>query len=241
LEKILNKSLATNLISASLIPIGLTSPIAPDLILSVGLFATSGAVTNWLAVYMLFERVPGLYGSGVVPNRFEVIKVRIHRLIMEQFFSRANVEGFFNFHLLGNGKSLDPGPIIDSIDYDRVYDRMVDIVMDTTMGGLLGMVGGGSALEPLRIPFQTKMKEEIHQVLTSPEFETAIAQTLKNSDLTDDIVKEVEQVILARLEQLTPDMVKRIVQDMIHEHLGWLVVWGGVFGGIIGLAAGFLR
>ena len=30
-------------------------------------------------------------------------------------------------------------------------------------------------------------------------------------------------------------MVKTIVQDMIREHLGWLVVWGGVFGGLIGL------
>ena len=30
-------------------------------------------------------------------------------------------------------------------------------------------------------------------------------------------------------------MVKDIVQTMIRQHLGWLVVWGGVFGGLIGL------
>jgi hypothetical protein len=29
--------------------------------------------------------------------------------------------------------------------------------------------------------------------------------------------------------------VKEIVQKMIHEHLGWLVVWGGFFGGLMGL------
>jgi len=29
--------------------------------------------------------------------------------------------------------------------------------------------------------------------------------------------------------------VKNIIQRMIKEHLGWLVVWGGVFGGLIGL------
>jgi Na+/H+ antiporter NhaD/arsenite permease-like protein len=30
-------------------------------------------------------------------------------------------------------------------------------------------------------------------------------------------------------------MVKELVQNMIKEHLGWLVIWGAVFGGLIGL------
>jgi len=37
---------------------------------SIGLFALSGSITNWLAVHMLFEKVPFLYGSGVIPARF---------------------------------------------------------------------------------------------------------------------------------------------------------------------------
>jgi hypothetical protein len=28
---------------------------------------------------------------------------------------------------------------------------------------------------------------------------------------------------------------------MIKKHLGWLVVWGGFFGGLIGLIAGYLN
>jgi len=35
-------------------------------------------------------------------------------------------------------------------------------------------------------------------------------------------------------------MVKEIVQKLIKEHLDWLVVWGGVFGGVIGLFSSFL-
>ncbi|MCX9561827.1 DUF445 domain-containing protein, partial [Vibrio cholerae] len=31
-----------------------------------------------------------------------------------------------------------------------------------------------------------------------------------------------------------------IVQKMIKEHLGWLVIWGGVFGGVIGLVSAAL-
>ena len=34
-------------------------------------------------------------------------------------------------------------------------------------------------------------------------------------------------------------MVKEIIQKMIRSHLGWLVVWGGVFGSLIGLASSF--
>ena len=55
-------------------------------VFNTGLFALSGGVTNWLAVHMLFERVPFLYGSGVIPMRFEEFKTGIRKLIMDQFF-----------------------------------------------------------------------------------------------------------------------------------------------------------
>ena len=34
--------------------------------------------------------------------------------------------------------------------------------------------------------------------------------------------------------------VKEIMQNMIRDHLGWLVVWGGVFGGLMGLLSSLL-
>jgi uncharacterized membrane protein YheB (UPF0754 family) len=64
-------------------------------VLSAGLFAISGALTNWLAVHMLFEKVPGFYGSGVIPLHFEEFKTGIRKLIMQQFFSGQNIKDFF--------------------------------------------------------------------------------------------------------------------------------------------------
>ena len=65
----LNKQNLTNGIALALVIIGLSLPHEDgNPWLSMGLFAFSGAVTNWLAVYMLFEKVPGLYGSGVIPE-----------------------------------------------------------------------------------------------------------------------------------------------------------------------------
>jgi hypothetical protein len=74
----LNKSLATNIISVVISVIGIIFSV--PLIKSVGFFALSGAITNWLAIYMLFEKVPFLYGSGVIPERFEDFKL-VHQAI----------------------------------------------------------------------------------------------------------------------------------------------------------------
>jgi len=66
-----DKSLMTNVVSVLLCGVGLLLPgFAGELVLTTGLYAVSGAVTNWMAIYMLFEKVPGFYGSGVIPARF---------------------------------------------------------------------------------------------------------------------------------------------------------------------------
>ena len=44
---------------------------------------------------MLFEKVPLLCGSGVIPNRFEDFKAGIKTLIISEFFTREHIERFF--------------------------------------------------------------------------------------------------------------------------------------------------
>ena len=71
-EKSVNKSIITNGLALFLTLLGFG--LNNDMVKTVGLFALSGAITNWLAVHMLFEKVPGLYGSGVIPQHFEEFK-----------------------------------------------------------------------------------------------------------------------------------------------------------------------
>ena len=73
----MNKNIITNLVALVVTILGYYSPIHSNVIFMTGLFALSGGVTNWLAIYMLFEKVPFLYGSGVIPNRFEDFKLGI--------------------------------------------------------------------------------------------------------------------------------------------------------------------
>lgn len=236
----MNKSLLTNLIALALVGIGYAIPATHALatpLRAIGLFAASGAFTNWIAVHMLFEKVPGLYGSGVVPSRFEEFKEGIRSLIMNQFFTEENVENFFATQA-ESGQSaihLDPDPILSLVDYDQMFGKLTDAVMASPMGGMLAMVGGAKALAPLQEPFQKNVEQEIRVLVESPKLMEAVQASVSSGSHSKEIIEKVENIVTRRLDELTPQMVKTIVQDMIREHLGWLVVWGGVFGGLIGL------
>lgn len=235
---IINKSAVTNVLSAGIVATGFT--ISNPIITNVGLFALSGAVTNWLAIHMLFEKVPGLYGSGVIPLRFEDFKLGIYELIMEQFFTRENFERFYNSTATPDeGPHFDFEPIIEETDLSPSYDALVAAVMESSFGSMLGMFGGKTALAPLKEPFLIRIKASLKEITHGDNFQEIVHKQLSASTASDDIHEKVGDIVQKRLDELTPGMVKDIIQKMIRDHLGWLVVWGGFFGGIIGLAASF--
>ncbi|MCF6309041.1 MAG: DUF445 domain-containing protein [Sulfurimonas sp.] len=233
----MNKSLITNFIAVALI--GLSFFITDEfssLLLYTGLFALSGALTNQLAIHMLFEKVPFLYGSGVIPARFEAFKESIKNLMMSQFFTKDQLDNFFQTE----EKNIDLAPIIEDTDFSPAFDALSKTVMESSFGGMLGMFGGESALEGLREPFSLKMKSAVIKIVESEAFNNTLQNHMQSSSLSSDMINSIEEVIDARLNELTPLMVKEIVQKLIKEHLSWLVVWGGVFGGLIGLISSFI-
>jgi uncharacterized membrane protein YheB (UPF0754 family) len=235
MNKPLNKSLTTNLAAVGIIILGSISPVLEDLIKSIGFFALSGAITNWLAIYMLFEKVPYLYGSGVIPERFEEFKLSIKQLMMQQFFTAANIEAFIQKEEQEGSKILNLEPFLNAVDYDKIYEGLVSSIMGSSFGGMLMMMGGEEALVPLKEPFTEKMKQTLVDMIESDRFKTAIKEGLDAHKIGVDIIDKIENVIDKRLNELTPQLVKEMVEAIIHEHLGWLVVWGGVFGGVMGL------
>lgn len=236
-----DKSLLTNLIALAITVASFFAPVYKDQLLSVGLFALSGAITNWLAIHMIFERVPFLYGSGVIPSRFKELKAAIKSLVMEQFFNERNVDRFIDSEERSVNDWLKPGRLIDAIDYDRLFEKLVDAIMDSSFGGMLGVIGGASALESLREPMIEKIKGSLKDLVESERFQKVLSDSIDAKRLGSDMQERIEAMVDQRLEELTPDMVKQIVQKLIKEHLGWLVVWGGVFGGLIGLGVSFIQ
>lgn len=228
----MNKSLTTNLIALALT---LTAYfIHHDILFSVGIFALSGAVTNWLAIHMLFEKVPGLYGSGVIPANFEKFKTGIRNLMMEQFFNDENIDRFLTRDKSGNaGQHF--APVIQKLDLAPAYDTLVKTIMESSFGGMLSMLGGQEALVPLKEPFIENMRKAIIDISTTESFSNLLIEELERPDVLNNIRDNIEAIVDKRLDELTPQLVKVIIQDMIREHLGWLVIWGGLFGGLIGL------
>jgi uncharacterized membrane protein YheB (UPF0754 family) len=237
MKSFFNKSSVTNLISVVIILIGYI--FQQELIKSIGFFALSGAVTNWLAIYMLFEEVPFLYGSGVIPNRFEEFKFSIKQLMMQQFFTVNNIEQFIETEEQQGSNVLNLTLLLKAIDYDKIYGSLVSSIMGSSFGGMLIMMGGEEALAPLKAPFTEKIKITLTEMVESDRFKSALQHSLNAHKISEDIIGKIETVIDKRLNELTPQLVKEMIQAIIREHLGWLVVWGGIFGGLMGALFGF--
>jgi len=233
----MNKSLLTNVLTITLMAVG--HQLQNDYLWYAGLFAFSGAITNWLAIHMLFEKVPGLYGSGVIPARFEEFKLAIKNLMMEQFFTEANIDRFLNKEIAGNA-SLDLKLIIEKADLNPVFNSLLEVIEGSQFGGMLAMFGGSEALQPMRQPFIEKIQESMIELGKSDSVKEALKEQLESPMIMDEIKQNIEGIIDQRLSELTPVLVKEMVQKMIKKHLGWLVVWGGVFGGLIGVISTFI-
>ena len=240
MKKIFNKSFITNFLAAVIIAVGYFSPVYAELIKTIGFFALSGALTNWIAIHMLFEKVPLLYGSGIIPNRFEEFKGSIKHLMMHQFFTVENVEQFIEAEEQEGEKVLNLEPLLAVVDYDRIFEGLIASIMDSSFGAMLQMMGGEEALIPLKEPFIAKMQVTLTDMVESDRFKAALKQGLNAHQLGEDIISKIETVIDKRLAELTPQIVKEMVQQIIREHLGWLVVWGGFFGGVMGAAFYFV-
>ncbi len=233
----LSKATITDMISVAFIGIGISLPEPYYLpILSIGLFAFSGAITNQLAIYMLFNRVPLLYGSGVIENNFETFKASIKNMIMKQFFNPEQLKAFFQ----SEEQKINLAPLVKSADFSPAFNALSQSVMESKLGEMLNIFGGEKALETLREPFANKLKSAVVGIVSSESFKVQMNHHLESSSLNDDLRGSVENLITNRLNDLTPQMVNDLVHELIHSHLGWLVVWGGIFGGIIGLASSFV-
>ena len=225
----MNKSILTNIVALLITLIGIINPFENSLLLMIGLFSLSGGITNWIAIHMLFEKVPFVYGSGIIPKNFLIFKQAIKDLVIKEFFSRNNVEVFTS--------KISEEAIISiskNINYNNIFEGLTESIESSQLGGMLSMVGGKKALEPLRKPIIIKLETLFKSIIENE----------KHSNLGDEIVDNVyvriEKLIDDRLNELSPQDVKEIVQNLIDKHLGWLVIWGGVFGGFIGIISFFV-
>ena len=225
----MNKSILTNIIALLITLIGIIIPFENSLLLMIGLFSLSGGITNWIAIHMLFEKVPFVYGSGIIPKNFLIFKQAIKDLVIKEFFSRNNVEVF-------TSKISEEAVISISknINYNNIFEGLTESIEGSQLGGMLSMVGGKKALEPLRKPIIIKLETLFKSIIENEK------RANFGDEIVDNVYVRIEKLIDDRLNELSPQDVKKIIQNLIDKHLGWLVIWGGVFGGFIGIISFFV-
>jgi uncharacterized membrane protein YheB (UPF0754 family) len=103
---------------------------------------------------------------------------------------------------------------------------------------MLGMFGGEALIAKLKEPFITKIKLSTIEISQSDSFMNALNTHLQEGSGT--LTQTIGEIVETRLAELTPLMVKEMLHGLMKEHLGWLVVWGGVFGGVIGLVSSII-
>ena len=225
----MNKSILTNIVALLITLIGILNPFENSLLLMIGLFSLSGGITNWIAIHMLFEQVPFVYGSGIIPKNFLIFKQAIKDLVIKEFFSRNNVEVFTS--------KISEEAIISiskNINYNNIFEGLTESIESSQLGSMLSMVGGKKALEPLRKPIIIKLETLFKSIIENEK------RTNFGDEIVDNVYVRIEKLIDDRLNELSPQDVKKIIQNLIDKHLGWLVIWGGVFGGFIGIISFFV-
>ncbi|KAL0224770.1 hypothetical protein RCL1_002682 [Eukaryota sp. TZLM3-RCL] len=206
--------------------------------LAFGLFGFAGGVTNWLAIKMLFDKIPFIYGSGVIPARFKEIRKSVKDAIMRTFFDQKYLEKYLSKKagaILGGLnveekiRQLLESPVVDDIIDAKLkeFSQRPEAVFITLMG-----------IQPNQLktwikPFALGLGGDLAP-LVSQLFEPGKTLNL------DSIRRELDVLMTAKLEELTPEIVKRMLEDVMREQLGLLIVWGTFFGGMIGVLSALL-
>ncbi len=194
------------------------------------LFALSGALTNEIAIFMIFNKVPYLYGSGVIEQNFEKFKTSLKTIIMEQFFSKEKIDRFLELEL----ENLDFNKVVDNIDFSPAFESLKESIMESKFGSIINMLGGENALESLKVTFNKKLNSSIKSIINSNAFKNQL-KNISKQQKSELVIAKIDTIINERLNELSPKDVNSLIKELIKEHLDWLIVWGAIFGALFGL------
>ena len=207
-------------------------------VVQVGLFALSGGITNALAVRMLFDEVLFLPGSGVIPKRFKAIRESLRDMVMKTFFEAGFLRRYLDEKIPTVLKQLKLEARINKLatsdDFDALLERKLEAIGQRPEGMFLTMMGiETKSLKVLVKPFVGSL---------GAEAEPMLLKMLDKEELPIEKIRAgVDRLLETKLKELTPEVVKKMMEDITREHLGWLVVWGCVFGGGVGAVASLVR
>lgn len=240
-EKYINKGDLSNVITFLIMVGGLFLKLfaphaASDYIFSFGLFGFAGGITNWLAIKMLFDEVPGLIGSGVIPRRFEEIRREVKNTIMKTFFDGGFIKTYITEQ---SGDMISKLGLEDKIVGFLRSGKGKQMIREKLEGSRQSELGLMLAMVNVDIGGELMLKKVTDELASMAGQVGPLVMSVVDPDNLpiDKLRDEVDKLMTAKLAELDADKVKELMEEVIRKHLGWLVVWGNVFGGCIGIVA----
>ena len=122
--------------------------------------------------------------------------------------------------------------MVTSPEMDQMVEAKLKELANRSEGMLFTMLG----IDTLQMKPAVKwfMEAMVHDMVPFME------NMFGSGDMFGGIAKmqqQLDDLMEVKLEELTPLRVKELVEDVIRIHLGWLVVWGNIFGGLIGVVS----
>lgn len=174
-------------------------------ILAFGLFGFAGGATNAIAVTMLFDKIPFLIGSGVIPRRFKDILEALKSLILDTFFEEKFLRAYVSERSADLVSAVDlKGRLeraMQADGFDAVLATKFEALASTPDGQLIAtlapMFGGYESMTVMLKPVLRAVGNELLTTLTS------------NFDIIDvvdvgQIRREIDRALSQRMSMLTP-------------------------------------
>jgi uncharacterized membrane protein YheB (UPF0754 family) len=99
---------------------------------TLSLYGLSGSITNSLAIIMIFHRIPGLIGSGIIEKNFDSFKKKLKETLMIHLFNTGlqienwNIEGL-STQLYEGLKKSNMAILTQFISRDHLASLLKDI------------------------------------------------------------------------------------------------------------------
>lgn len=179
----------------------------------------------------------------MIPRQFKAIRRTVKETMMKTFFDEAYLERYMRQRSKSLLASIDLGQKIADLLAKPGTDEMLTTKFTELaakpegmmLNSMAQMFGGMSGLIPMVKPMLINFGKEMgaHFATNFDIMEVMSVAKVRN---------EIDALMEEKLQLLTPELVKELMEEVIRSHLGWLIVWGNVFGGLIGvvsLAAGY--
>ena len=163
--------------------------------------------------------------------RFKEIREVVKDTIMKTFFDGPYLENYMSSKGSEMLSGMDLGAklraVLETPEVDEMISNQLEGLAAKPEGMMLAMMNIEPAmLKPLVKPSSSGWPT------TSRRCSASSSTCRRCSPSTSCAPRSIAD---DQLKELTPEKVKGLMEEVIRTHLGWLVVWGNVFGSLIGI------